>query len=58
MIFPQTIVFVRIFFQVCSDDNKCMANDEQMRDGDRLLTLHYAFGLANNETFIIVSQIW
>ena len=35
-----------------------MANDEQMRDGDCLLTLHYAFGLANIETFIIVSQIW
>ena len=28
-IFPQTTVFVRIFLQICSDDNECMDDDNK-----------------------------
>ena len=29
MIFLQTTVFVRIFLWICSDDNKCMDDDDK-----------------------------
>ena len=28
-IFPQTTVFVKIFFWICSDDNKCLDDNDK-----------------------------